>query len=325
MNTRTLLLMLVWMTWASSGQAQDSQSPMLTLSEPWFQAGATEHTWNYEVQLGRVTGETTFILDLRVPECVRVDVDQDGVTSSRRRSPFTEVTITVERDTNVSLVMTGPAGEVQHGPAVEHRWRVDDEGNGDTRTLRVSAPERRYDPSLVRVVLGIGGSWLNHDFVEFDVSEDGEILRVLNDSKTRATATIGALFNVPGPLDVLASFHFTEQTANVLDGAMFGLAWELNPYLSIGGGYVIRKGRELAPGFRRHAKAAIEASPKQYKVFEEILFSDDDSLYDGFPLKGENGPVFDDHPVTDSTNHSWFLGVFVPLDFRQWFTTRAGS
>ena len=322
MSRRLMPLTLVGIMWAPSAHAQ---GPTLTLSEPWFQSGTTEHTWKYRVRLTNVSASTTFILNLRTPQSVLVrDIRENGVAStSRRQSPFTVVSIEAEGNAAVSLIVTGPAADLQHGPAVEHQWSV---AGQTAERVHAAAPEQRYDPSLVRPVLGIGGSLLMDDHVDFRLSEDGNTLLVLNDSKTRMTAAVGALFNVPGPVDILASFSFTEQTAHGLDGVMFGVAVDLNRYLSIGGGYALRRGSELAPGFRRHAEAAIMASPEKYKVFEDTSCLHNDSLYDGFPLKDENEmKVFPGPAITESTNHSWFLGIFVPLDFRDWITSRSGT
>ena len=265
---RTVLLVCGGTLWALPALAQ----PSLTLSEPWFQAGATDHTWKYQVQLGNVSQETTFVLNLRLPEGLLVrDVNEDYVTStSRRRTPFTEVRINARAEATITLVVTGPASDVQHGGAVEHEWRAD---NWPAQTVRAAAPERRYDPSLVRLVLGIGGAWLDDDFVDFQVTEDANTLLVLNDSRTRTAATVGALFNVPGPIDVLLSFDFARATSQTMDAVTFGGRWALNKYLSFGIGYSLRLGKELRPGFRQHAEAAVLASPEEYKALESLRWT----------------------------------------------------
>ena len=309
-----------------SAQAQET-IPALKLSEPWFQAGTPEHTWKYRVDLTNVREKTTFTLKLRIPELTRVhDINEGGVqVISRRQSPFTEVDITVATNTTIHLVVTGAATSVQHGSAAEHQWRV---GNGTTQTSRASAPEQVYDPSLVRVMFGIGGEWLIDDPVDFRVSEDGNTLRVLNDSRIRTTATVGVLFNVSAPFDIFASFNFTTQTAQPVDGAMFGVAWSLNKLLSVGVGYALRTRTELSPGFRKHASVAISSLPpdERYKAFKESDLASDQKYYDGFPLKDDKGKdLFPGFPLTSSTNHSFFAGVFVPFDFREWFTSRTGT
>ena len=74
----------------------------------------------------------------------------------------------------------------------------------------------------------------------------------------------------------------------------------------------------------------MRAAPDEYDVFAEIVNREKAekerlTLYDGFPLDGGGGRVFPGAPLTDSTNSSWFVGFFVPVDFRDWFRSRSGA
>lgn len=51
-------------------------------------------------------------------------------------------------------------------------------------------------------------------------------------------------------LDVIVAANLEGKTENAFDGVMLGAAWRVHEKLSIGGGYVIRVGQELSPGFR---------------------------------------------------------------------------
>lgn len=306
-----------------AGEVQTPNAQALTLFEPWFsRTGSTESTWKYRLHLTTATA-TTFVLNLRIPDGMQVEAVGNGgvaVTTSRSE-PFTEIRITTSMNAEIQLVLTGPSAELQHGPKVQHEWHVD--GSSQTQTLSVSAPERRYDPSLVRLALGLGTAFLHDDWVDFRVSEDGEYLRVHNDSKMRPMATVGALFGKPGGPAFLLSFGFAQESPQALDSVMFGLTWDVNKYLSIGGGCAVNFGTELAPGFIRAADAAIEANPEKYARFANP--EDDYARYDGFPMTAEGQMIFPGSPFAESTNKSWFVGAFVPLDFREWFTSRIGN
>ena len=278
----------------SLAQAQDA--PMLTLSEPTFQRGETEHTWRYQVGLQNVPAETetTFVLYLRVPERTQVhDVHENGVTStSSRLSSFAEVTLNTTTNATVTLTVTGLSIDVKAGPAIEHQWRV---GHGDRQRLIASAPEVLYDPSLIRFVFGSGLSFRTDDYIDFFVSDDNKNLLIKNDSKRRVTGTVGALFEIGQfqlkemhAVDLLISLDFSPQTDRSVDGVMFGLAVGVHRYLSLGFGYRLGLGKELSPGFRRDAVALVDdllnddAYKSNYQRFEEL--GSNEALYDGFHL-----------------------------------------
>ena len=235
--------LLAWTMPTSFAQAQNA--PMLTLSEPTFQRGDTEHAWQYQVGLQNVPPgeETTFILYLRLPERTQVhDISENGVTSTNRRlASFVEVTIKTRTEATAGLRVTGRSTDVKAGPAVEHQWRV---GTGDRQSLTASAPEVLYDPSVIRFVFGSGLSFRTDDHIDFYVSEDEKTLLIRNDSKKRATGTVGALIEIgqfrlkeAHPIDLLMSLDFSPQTGRNIDGIMFGLAVGVHRYLSLGFGY----------------------------------------------------------------------------------------
>ena len=320
-------------------------APTLTLSEPAFQRGGTEHTWQYQVGLQNVppNTETVFALYLRVPERAQVhNINESGVTStSSRLASFAEVTFKTTASATVTLTVTGLAIDVKAGPAVEHQWRV---GDGDRQRLTASAPEVLYDPSLIRFVFGSGLSFRTDDHIDFLVSGDEKTLLIKNDSRNRAAGTVGALFEIGQfksigslqlqevhPVDLLLSLDFSPQTGRNVDGIMFGLAVGVHKYLSLGLGYRLGLGTELSPGFQRDAVALVtelredDTHKSRYSRFEKL--ASDQELYDGFRLidPRTDQPFFPGNPIIDSYNNTWFLGAFIPLDFRDLFSARNGS
>ena len=334
MLARITPLTLVWVMWGTAAHAQD---PILMLSEPWFQAGTVHHTWKYTAQLANVAGETSFVLHLRIPECMRVEsIGQGGVTlTSRRESPFTVLTIETSETATVSFVVIGPADEVRVGPPVEHRWGV--VGDTNMKRLKVSAPEGTDDPSFARLVFGAGASRRHDDYIDFSVSEDKKTLLIENDGRWRPTGSVGVLLKIgeirDRPIDVLMSLDFTQQTPRAIDGVMFGLTAGVNRHMSIGLGYALRLGKELSLGFKNRAETLVEELMKdddhrgEYQRF--VGLGDNVALYDGFPLadpRTENGMnIFPGNPIIRSYNHSLFLGVFIPFDIRDMLSGRDGS
>lgn len=191
MRSAYLCLLPLFAIFAQSAPAQEQ--PALTLSEPTFQRGATEHTWLYHLQLTNVPPSgATFMLYLRIPERTLVhDITTNAVTSrSHRLSDFTEVTLMANTDATVPLKVTGRVSDVKAGPPVEHQWRID---AGARLDIRASAPEVLYDPSIIRFVFGPGLVYRADDYIDFAVSDDETALLIVNDSRLRTTASVGAL------------------------------------------------------------------------------------------------------------------------------------
>ena len=193
MTVRVLLVMfsLVWTIMPSPARSQT-----LTLSEPWFQMGPTEHTWKYRIELTDLRNkETVFILSLRLPERTQVhDINEQHVTSrSSRRAPFTDVRIRAKKSETVTLTVTGPAGAVTAGSPVEHQWHV--VGNLDRETQRASAPAAT-EASFARIVgvdidptvLLITGRYISST----DGRDPGE-LTVFDDGKLRANVQLAGV------------------------------------------------------------------------------------------------------------------------------------
>ena len=328
-------LAVLCMVFAAPALAQ--ARPMLTLTEPTFQRGDSEHTWLYKVTFTGVPEnmKTTFTLYLRIPERTQVhNINESNVTStSSRLSVFTVVKMETMQNRTVTLRVTGLARDVKAGPAVEHQWSL---VNGNRINLTASAPELLYDPSAIRFVFGTGVLSGFDDYIDFAVSND--TLLVKNDSMIRTTANVGALFKVAEfrwkevhPVDLLVSIDFSPNTDRSVDGLTFGVAIGLHKYLSIGFGYRLRMGQELSPGFRRGAEVLVEDllesedHKDDYERFRGL--AQELQLYDGFSLTDPrtSGPFFPGNPIIESYNNTVFLGLFIPLDFRHLFAARSGS
>lgn len=262
------------------------------------------------------------------------DIGDAGITmTTSRRSPFTDLRITTKNSKRVTLEVTGGVSDVKAGPRTQHEWRLEE--NGDVKHAHASAPVEVYNPSLMRFVFGSGLSLRQDDHVDFVVDEN--ILRVENASRLRLATTMGALLKVGEfgnglPIDVLLSLDFSQEPRRTLDGFMFGIAFGINKYMSVGGGYELRVGRELSPGFRRTSAQLVEEllEEKQYKSayarFSDLVDPAFQDLvhYDWFPLEDprQQRQVVFGEPLIASFNHGWFLGVFIPIDFKRLFSIR---
>lgn len=173
-------------------------------------------------------------------------------------------------------------------------------------------------------MLGVGGMLRLDDVVDFRI-EDKHLL-VANDSRLRHSLTPGLLFRLKWRIDAIVAANLEGQTKNAFDGVMLGIAWRVKDKLSIGGGYVIRIGQELSPGFRSSARTLVDellenpAYAAEYGRFRCLVECnsgrEQDKAYDGFPLVDPLSPndlVFAGDPIIPSANKSLFFGVFIPL------------
>ena len=180
-------------------------------------------------------------------------------------------------------------------------------------------------------VLGVGFTWGKDDVVDFSVVDDE--LQVVNDSRQRYALNPGVRFPV-GRLDIVVAANFEGKTSNAFDGVMLGLAWRVQEKLSVGGGYALRLGQELAPGFERDAERLVgdllddPAHKEDYERFRCIADEDcggdrdRQKAYDRFPLvdpRTMKDNAFIKGPLAPSTNTSFFLGVFIPFNIAALF------
>jgi len=183
-------------------------------------------------------------------------------------------------------------------------------------------------PNGIRIMFGVGNSFKLDDSAEFAITDDGKTLVLEQDSKNRAEGYIGALFKLKEigkakrrRLDALVSLQFGEGERGALNGFLFGLGYQINPSLSIVGGYSLRRGQELSPGFRAAASQFIteqkqSSDPNVARDFERFELNDDSLMFDGLPLNrpGSEGRFFPGRPIINSFNSAFSIGIAIPLD-----------
>ncbi len=202
------------------------------------------------------------------------------------------------------------------------------------RAQDTAAPDssKKEDPN-VRAVISAGVSYLTDDHEDY--TKNNGALLVSNDSKVRASGLAGALFRIGDvdtwwgqdrQLSIVTSFQFTQGSSGFLDGFFLGGAVEMNPNLHFTGGFGLRKGKELAPGFRAAAAELIAeraaANDAAYRRFVGYDRSQkDEAILDGLPLNtpGKETPFFPGEPIVDSYNWSIFFGVSVPVKVTELF------
>lgn len=232
-------------------------------------------------------------------------------------------------DVSGSFSVGGAASELAFGTATMEIT----EGDSDPRQQEVDGLETAYNRSLVQTVVGGGISVLGDDYTDFKM--DGGALRIVNDSQLRSSGLFGALFHLTDvpwrngerkQFSALLGLEFTQGTNNFLDGFQFGLGWELSKYLTVVGGFALRKGEELSHGFEQAASRIIVAqqanNDESYARFPTLapdaIGYDPKKLelLDGLPLNdpATDNPYFSGSPILESYNRSYFIGLVVPLN-----------
>ena len=166
-----------------------------------------------------------------------------------------------------------------------------------------------YAEDKPRPVFGLGPVFLTDDPTDYEVS-DGT-LYVTNNSELRALGAAGFMFPMPNPeFSAIATAQFGTSESRALDGFLVGLAYNITDYLSIGFGYGIRLGHELAPGFDASAKAnnpdvvALYVDPGSPPSRRQL-----ETVYHGMEVPW----LREDRVITGSYNQSLFVGLFVPV------------
>ena len=232
-----------------------------------------------------------------------------------------------KKEKKVTMTFSGPETKLKKNGLV--KWIGEYDMNLSNRDV-APGPELAFDPSRFRFVLAAGTDIGFNDIVDFKEQEAPSpedpmmmkpFLFTVNDSRVRATALVGGAFRLGKtagkPWEAIASFQFTNNTARNLDGFFFGVSYGVQKYLSVGGGYSLRLGKELSSGFQRSAAHFVTAEEldKRFPVRPDMngLMSIKD--YDGLPLTNSTGARwFPGNPIVDSFNHSVFIGLFFPID-----------
>lgn len=175
--------------------------------------------------------------------------------------------------------------------------------------------------SYFQAVFGGGFAFLRDDPEEF-TTKNGALLLV-NDSTKRPTVLAGTLLRVGSlwrrQVSVHTALQFTQGGQSFLDGISFGVGYELNRFAHLSGGLLLRKGKELSPGFKRAATDAIRsaAAGSPYLPFQDYdPDSKDESTLDGLPLftdADKKVPLFPGDAIIDSYNWSVYVGLTVPV------------
>ena len=121
----------------------------------------------------------------------------------------------------------------------------------------------------------------------------------------------------------MVAANFEAKTDYNFDGVLLGVGFRVAKRLSVGGGYVVRLGKELSPGFRRDSRRLVadliddpahQAHVERFRCLlnECCKGRDRDKCYDGFPLldpRDSTTRVFAGEPVIQSINKSLFFGA----------------
>lgn len=182
-------------------------------------------------------------------------------------------------------------------------------------------------PSRVRMMFGVGASVRADDFIDYKLSEDSNTLFVDLDSRARAEGYLGALFELKRfkkdkRLDALVSLQFGEGDRGALTGFLFGFGYQINPSLSIVGGYSLRRGEELSPGFVLAAEDFIrEQQAADNPNFRRFDLNNVKARFDGLSLvrPGTMDRIFPGNPIISSFNTGFSIGIAIPLDVMRVF------
>ena len=170
----------------------------------------------------------------------------------------------------------------------------------------------------VQAVVGGAFAYLQDDYTDFTIKND--TLLVQNDSRYRPTLLAGALLRMFAVKNHDVGLHASTQFAPggaALDGFSLGMGYALNKRAHLTAGLLLRKGRELSPGFLRAVSAATGAAVATsllapYRGFDAS--SKRVSVLDGLPLKDGDKALFPGDAIIDSYNVSLYVGVVVPVD-----------
>ncbi len=300
-----------------------------------------KHFWTYKITW---TGE--LVKDKKVGIRFKVPKDYSSPQIEGAEKPIgTEesggfwqwvftVAETEATEKKVTMIFSGPETKLRQDGFVE--WAGEYDMTSSDKGV-AAGPELAFDPSRFRIVLAAGTDFGLDDFVDF-TEQDAPVpdpammmmpmtttmrpfLLTVNDSRTRASALVGGAFRLGKmagkPWEAVASLQFTDNTDRTLDGFFFGASYGVQKYLSIGGGYSLRLGKELSRGFQRDAARFViaEGMEERFPVLPDKSGLVNDKAYDGLPLTNSMGQRwFPGSPIIESFNHSLFIGLFFPID-----------
>jgi hypothetical protein len=216
---------------------------------------------------------------------------------------------------NVTFAVSGPTDGTEVAPGTVKVAIAGVEKDYNRNVLKAA------DHAFVQAVIGGGFAHLKDDPEEFTVKNNRLVLT--NDSEYRPTALAGVLIRL-GTLwgkqaSIHTAFQFTQGGQSFLDGVSFGLAYEVNRLAHLSGGLLVRKGKELSPGFLRTAADSIRsaAAGTPYFPFKDYdPESKEQSALDGLPLftdADNKVPLYGGDVIVDSYNWSLYFGVTVPV------------
>ena len=294
-----------------------------------------KHFWKYKITwTGGLTKDKKVGISFKVPKDYsnpQIDGDETPI-GTKEPGGFWQWVFTVKKaeetakEKTVTMTFAGSETKLKKDGFVE--WAGKFDMNPSDKGV-AGGPELAFDPSRFRIILAAGADFGLDDFIDFEVKEVPSpadpmmmepFLLTVNDSQTRASALVGGAFRLGKtagkPWEAIASLQFTNNTARTLDGFFFGVSFGIQKYLSVGGGYSLRIGQELSRGFQREAARFVTDQELQdrFPVRQDMTGLVNEKDYDGLPLSNMGQRWFPGNPVIDSFNHSFFVGLFFPID-----------
>ena len=330
-----------------------AQTPVNTFVSVETKTEKPKHFWTYKITwTGALVKDKKVGISFKVPKdysSPQIDGD-DRPIGTEQPGGFWQWVFTVtkkeaeNKEKKVTMTFSGPETKLKKDGFVEWAGKFDMK---DSNKGVAAGPELAFDPSRFRFVLAAGADVGLDDFVDF-TEQDAPVpdpammmmpmtttmrpfLLTVNDSRTRASALVGGAFRLGKmagkPWEAIASLQFTDNTDRTLDGFFFGASYGVQKYLSIGGGYSLRLGKELSRGFQRDAARFViaEGMEERFPVLPDKSGLVNDKAYDGLPLTDKDGNRwFPGNPIIDSFNHSVFIGLFFPIDIAKAITGAGG-
>jgi hypothetical protein len=310
----------------------DLWSQSLEVSQPDFSQSGRQMVWTYTVSAKKVAAATKVTLWFEVPASVTHRVsDSNGdpvATQVAELGVLRQFRYDIPQgDSVTTLALTGVDVLVADDATIDVKLQLD--GQPDATSVVRRGPSALYDPSLFRLVFGAGATVRQDDWVDYRIDKESKRLFVENDSRLRASGIVGGLFKVAEltqrgglwPVDLMLSLEYAADTQRMLDGFVFGATIGVNKYVSVGGGFALRRGFELSKVFEERAYTLAEEALRDPVLARQFAglqnLRNDPELFDGFPLvdpRTNQAILAGEDPIRPSFNRSWFVGVFIPVD-----------